>query len=293
MNASVSVPSISASAMLVELSISTWQGRKADKKVSKEVTNSKGAKDGAAAVTKRLLGDCTELEAVLKFAASCRTTHYSLTMPWSDTGLRLLPSAAYFGYHEQLTELQSTFDGLVETFIDSYEWEVAQAAASLGEMFNRDEYPTAASLRSKFRFSINYIPLPETGDWRVDIGEAGRTQLESHYQRFYQQALQTAMDDVWHRAYDVLQRMSERLDYSDGETKKIFRDSLVTNVEDIVALLETCNVTGDPAMAAQAQQLRAAISGLTADDLRKDGALRAATKRSVDDVIKNLPGLGE
>jgi hypothetical protein len=278
--------------MLVELSISTWQGRKADKRVSKEVTTSKGAKDGAAAVTKRLLGDCEELQAVLKYAANARNAHYGPTMPWSDTGLRLLPTAAYFNYHEMMTGMQAEFDRLVATFIDNYEWEVAQAAASLGDMFSRDEYPTAESLRWKFKFSINYIPLPDTGDWRVDIGETGRNQLESHYQQFYQQQLGAAMTDIWQRTYEVLNRMSDRLDYSDDGTKKIFRESLVTNVVDIVSLLEMCNVTNDPAMAQKATELRRVITGISADDLRKDGALRAATKRDVDAIIRDLPGLG-
>ena len=46
----ISAPSISSAAMLVELSISTWTGRKLDKRASKEVIQSNHADAGIATV---------------------------------------------------------------------------------------------------------------------------------------------------------------------------------------------------------------------------------------------------
>ncbi len=85
--------------------------------------------------------------------------------------------------------------------------------------------------------------------------------------------------------------MSERLDYADHEQKKIFRDTLVTNVIDIVELLDVCNVTGDTQMTALKMKLDEALRGITPEALREDEYLRAETKRTVDDVIKSLPSL--
>ena len=99
------------------------------------------------------------------------------------------------------------------------------------------------------------------------------------------------MNDVWQRAYDALSRMSERLDYQDNENKKIFRDTLVSNVTDMVELLHVCNVTGDSQMSALANQLDETLRGVTPDALREDAYLRAETKRTVDQVIKSLPSL--
>ena len=44
------------------------------------------------------------------------------------------------------------------------------------------------------------------------------------------------MGDVWTRLQASYQYV-ERLDYTDKETKKIFRDTLVTNVQDMIELL--------------------------------------------------------
>ena len=91
----ISVPSISSGAMLVELSISTWTGRKLDKRASQDVVQANGADTGTANVHKKLLGDCQELVAVQKFGANSRNIHYSSTMPWSDVGWRMLTTKAF------------------------------------------------------------------------------------------------------------------------------------------------------------------------------------------------------
>lgn len=289
------VPSISTAAMLVELSIGTWTGRKLDKRASQDVTSQNNADKGVANVHKKLLGDCAELDAVQKFTANARNVHYACTMPWSDTGLRLLPTTQYFKYHQEMTALQNEYQRLVQAFLDAYSWEIQNAQLKLGALFNPDEYPTADSLTSKFRFKMNYMPLPDAGDWRVAIGDETEQALRSQYEGYYAQQLQTAMGDVWRRAHDALTKMSERLDYADDNTRKVFRDSLVSNVTDIIELLGACNVTGDPVMATAQRDLDEAMRGITPDALREDPYLRAETRRKVNEVkkvIDNLPSLG-
>lgn len=285
------VPSISSSAMLAELSISIWTAKKKDKTASEDVTRLNNAKRGVAGVTKRLLGDCAELDAVQKFAGNTRNAHYAATMPWSDSGLRLLPTARYFAYHKQMTDLRDEFHRLVANFLSAYSWEITQAQAKLGNLFNVSEYPNSDELAKKFRFAITYIPLPETGDWRVDMERETQDALRAQYADAYAAQLKGAMGDLWSRTHGVLARMSERLDYADHEKKKIFRDSLVENVTEMVDLLRSCNVTHDAEMARMADRLEQTLRGVTPDALREDATLRAETKRSIDAAIAALPSL--
>tara|TARA_A100000172_G_scaffold72076_1_gene53052 strand:- start:1358 stop:2254 length:897 start_codon:yes stop_codon:yes gene_type:complete len=287
----VEAPSIGSSAMLVELQVSQWTGRKKDKTASVEVTDQNWAEKGTASVNKKLLGNCDELTAIHKFTANARNTHYKSTMPWSDTGMRLLPTESYFKYHQQMTELQNEFEGMAQSFISNYDWEISRAQARLGNLFVRDDYPTTESISRKFAFNISYIPLPDAGDFRVDVGNDQKQVLEDHYNEYYNRQLHSAMNDVWQRTYKVLSNMSERLDYAKGDTKKIFRDTLVDNVTDIVELLNVCNVTNDRQMTAMAMKLEDTLRGITPDALREDAFLRAETKRAVDKVIATLPSL--
>lgn len=290
-NTATQTNAISSSAMLVELSISTWTGRKLDKTASTEVTTNKRAIKGSANVNKKLLADCAELDAVQKFAANARTAHYDCTMPWSDMGLRLLPTTKYFDYHQKMTALRAEFDRLVEKFIEAYDWEIAQAQVKLGDLFNRTEYPEKDQIRAKFKFNMFYMPVPDAGDWRLDVNNETINELTSHYSSYYESQLNKAMNDLWGRLHNVLTRMSERLDYSDKETKKVFRDSLVDNVIEVVDMMKACNITGDTKMTAAAQKLENVLLGVTPDALREDDYLRHETKQKVDEVIKSLPSL--
>ena len=290
-----SAPSISTAAMLVELSIGTWTGRKLDKRASKDVTTQNNASAGVANVSKKLLGDCAELDAVAKFAANARNVHYACTMPWSDTGLRLLPTTQYFKYHTEMTHLQAEFERIVKVFLEAYDWEIQNAQLKLGDLFNSDEYPTSDSLVTRFRFKMNYMPLPDAGDFRIDIDAEAKRVLASQYESYYTKQFESAMADVWQRAYDSISKMSERLDYAGDNDRKVFRDSLVENMRDVINLLGACNVTGDPVMSDAQRRLDEALMGVTPDALREDPYLRAQTKRQVDavkQIIDNLPGLG-
>jgi len=287
----ISTPSISSSATLVELGISKWTGRKLDKRASADVASANYASNGVANVHKKLLGNCSELKDIDTLVGEARTAHYSMTMPWSDTGLRLLTTKAYFKYHETMTKAQASFDDCVNTFLQAYDWEITQAQAKLGDLFNRNDYPTTESLSSKFGFRLSYMPLPDVGDFRLDINTEAQNDIKSHYETYYTTQLNNAMNDIWQRAFKCLSNMSERLDYASNEGKKVFRDTLVTNVVDMVDLLAVCNVTNDIKMEAMRVKLEDTLQGVTPDALREDAYLRAETKRSIDEAIKSLPSL--
>jgi hypothetical protein len=277
--------------MLVELKISCWTGRKKDKSASAKVTDDNDAEKGTASVNKKLLGKCDELTAIQKFVANSRNINYDATMPWSDLGQRLLTMPVYFKHHPILTGLQTEFYRMADAFCNGYWVEVSRAQARIGSLHQAEDYPSEESIRSKFSFTISYIPLPDAGDFRIDIGNEQQQVLKDHYSEYYNKQLVSAMNDVWQRTYKALSNMSERLDYSGNDKKKIFRDTLVDNVIDMVELLNVCNVTGDGKMTRMANKLDDALRGVTPDGLRESESLRVETKRIVDDAIKSLPSL--
>jgi len=284
------VPTLASSAMLVEVNISNWTGRKKDKAASKDVTTRNNANDGVASVHKALLADNDDLRAIQQHVTAIRAAHTHMTMPWSNSGLRLLPTAQYFKYHKVMTEMLNEFWRLVKEFLSKYNDAVIDVQALLGNLFLRDDYPTLEALERKFAFSISYSDVP-TGDFRVALPAEAIAELTANLNADHQNNLERAMNDVWTRLHKALSNMSERLDYTDKESKKIFRDTLVTNVTDMIELLRVCNVTGSSQMTAMANNLEEAMSGVTPDALREDDYFRAETKAAVDDAIKALPSL--
>jgi len=284
-------PSISSAAMIVDFNASVWTARKKDNKASEDVNNMNAADKGVANVTKNLLGECDELRAVQKFAANVRNIHYSMTMPWSDNGSRLLTTQQYFKYNEVMTDLQQEFYRLVGELLDVYEWRVIKAQDKLGTMFNRDEYPTRDSLQDKFGFRVSYVPLPDAGDFRIDIGNEAMTQIKSQYENHYTQAIKTGMNDIWHKLHDNLTTLVRQLDVNEeGKGNRLY-DSVFDRAIELTEMLGTCNVTGDSQMEAMRRQLEQALHGLNLDQIKRSPTLREDTRTKLTAAIAALPSL--
>lgn len=286
------VPTISSSSMLVELTISVWTAKRLDKRASEEVATANRADKNVARVTKNLLADVAELDALQKFAGNVRNMHYNATLPWSDMGPRLLVTSKFFKYQADFTALQAEFDRMVDIFVNAYDLEVAQQQAKMGDLFDVSAYPNKDDLRSKFKFKINYMPLPAAGDWRLDINAEAQRQLREQYEDSYKTQLHGAMRDIWQRLFDTLTVLSRQLadQTEDGKTPKIYA-SVFDRALEVIDLMESCNMTGDPAMQLMQRKLALAFRGVTVDAVKDDNHLRRETKKSIDEVIRSLPSL--
>ena len=273
---------IQNSSMLVDLNISVWTGRKMDKRVSEEIDAAKNTKSKAGNYHKKLLAGTEKLEAVHKLVGTIRTWHYAQSLPWSDGGSRLLPMKNFFDYKATLAGFEKDFDDAVDDFLTEYPTLVTAAAFQLGDLFDASEYPDVEKLRNKFRFQYVFLPVPEIGDFRIDVNEQHKVELQQQFQSYYDNKLQDAMKDVWDRLHDCLSKMSTKLD---GDDKQIFRDSLVNNAVEMCELLTKLNVTNDGKLEAMRKKLESALVGVTPVELRKDADLRKDTKSRVDEIL--------
>lgn len=280
--------SIASSAMLVELSISAWTARKLDKKVSTQVDLDKHAKTRAGNYNKNLLAGTGFLDTINKYAASARHWHSTQTLPWSDNGLRLLPMSNFLAYKQNLVTLEKNYQALVDKFIVAYPNLVSAAAFQLGDLFDRSEYPEPDTIARKFKFRVNYLPVPMAGDFRVDINEEAKAEIIMSCEGLYKERLDNAMKDAWTRLHDCLLRMSERLaDNENGDRKRI-HDTLVENAVELVDLLKHFNLTGNSSMEMARTELENAIKNHDADDLRESHMAREAVKTKVDAILSKF-----
>lgn len=275
---------IGSNAMLVDLNISMWTGRKMDKKVSEEIDATKSTKARAGNYHKKLLAGSDKLEKVQKIATAVRTWNYQQTLPWSDGGSRLLPMKSFFDYKQTLNNFENQYNSAVDDFLQEYPQLVSSSAFTLGDLFDRGEYPTAEELRSKFRFKYVFCPVPDAGDFRIDVEEQAKNELQQQYKDYYESKLADAMKDAWDRLHETLTHLSERMDYTD-ENKKKFWDSTITNAVDLCGLLTSLNITNDPKMEQARQQLEKALSGVEASDIRESQAIRSSVKSKVDEIL--------
>jgi hypothetical protein len=283
---------IDTCAMLVELNVSQWTARKLDRTVSDELVANKHAQDkGAARVNKHLLAGRSELEVITKFVTETRATVYNNTLPWSDSGIRLLPSAKFMEFNAQLQQAEDKFYGLVTEFVSVYPSLITAQAMALGNMFNRNDYPHPSDIEHRFRFNVNYMPVPSSGDFRVDIGNDAQEELRKKLSALADERVEYAMRDIKSRLLEHLKRMSDRLtiDYVQGEAKpRVFHDSLLDGAHDLCEMVQSLNVTNDAQLSDARKALLKAIGNVDVKDLRKDVGARTEVKTQVDDILSKF-----
>ena len=263
---------IDTCAMLVEFNASVWTARKLDKSTTDEVVTRKNAaaKD-AARVNKHLLAGRTELDTVQQMIGRARSYVYDNTLPWSDSGLRLLPTVNFMAFNEKMSQFEEEFERLVSDFVTIYPTLITAQALALGDMFKRDDYPTANEIMTKFAFRVGYLPVPTAGDFRVDIGNDAQAELQKKLANLADERVEHAMKDIKQRLLDHLKRMSDRLtvDYVNGEAKpRVFHDTLIDGAHDLCDMVDSLNIVGD----AQLTEARKAPLGVdplyVPDDVR-------------------------
>ena len=280
------IAGVARAAMLVDLNIAIYSGRKQDRTTQAEVTLAKGSgSKKAASVYKNLFAECKELEAITKFQARARSEHYRLTLPWNDRGARLLPTISLLDYKQVMNRYQQEFDRLVDAFLIKYSTLVAAAAFQLGTLFDRNEYPDAAQVARRFRMDIAFVPLPTSGDFRLDVESEVQRELMEQYDRRLAEQLASATKDSWDRLYEALARLSDRLTVNEDGKKKIFHDTIVTGAVELCELLTAMNVTQDPQLESARRQLQEVLLGVTPKELRDEDGTRVLTKQKVDQIL--------
>jgi hypothetical protein len=272
-------------AMLVALHVSTWTARRYDRKITSETNARMNASADAGRYNKMLLpGDCATFKTALQAASSARAAHYSNTLPWKDDGWRLLPTANWTAYTDTMRAQRSTFDAAVSAFHLDYPRLRNNAPALLGTAYDDRDYPSSATIRSKFGFQLDFSPLPSFGDVRVDLPEEQIRQIETEMQQRVESSIGDAMRDAWQRLYSVVAAARDRL----SDPTAIFRDTLIGNVREVCDVLGRLNVTGDPDLSTLRADVLSELGQYDAQALRDDDVLRAQTARKADALISAM-----
>ena len=283
---------IDTCAMLVEFNASQWTARKLDKSTTDEVLKGKQAGDkGAARVNKNLLAGRKELEIINQLVGEVRTYMYNNTLPWSDTGIRLLPTAKFMDFNDTMSTYESKFNDLVTEFINVYPTLITAQAMALGDMFNRNDFPAPTDIAHRFDFKLNFMPVPTAGDFRIDVGNDAQKEIKEKLSKLADERIENAMRDIKTRLKEHLARMSDRLsvDVVNKEVKtRVFHDSLLHTAHDLCNLVKSLNVTNDQDLEQARKALEQAISGIDIQDLRKDMPTRNEVKASVDEILNKF-----
>lgn len=280
--------SLAKAAVLVELNISSWSGRKLDRKVSAETNAAKGAAKDAARVNKNLFAGSDKLERINNFVSMVRKEYHGMTLPWSTSGARLLPFTQIFEFRDWVSHKEREFDDMVQQFLSEYISLVSAQARQLGDMFDVSDYPRTGELKTRFKFAHTLLPIPEVGDFRIEVEDELRKELEAQYEKSYIERTKLATNDLWERLHETITHLRDKC----AAEKTVFRESTLENALELCGVLTKLNVTQNPTLEARRKDLEKALCGVNTEGLRKDEGVRKDTRAKMDALLDKMEGVG-
>ena len=278
--------SISSSAMLVELNISVWTANKIDKDASRKVADDNRASADAGQFRKNLMAGSHLRKEIADYAAGCRLWHNTRTMPWADRGPRLLPTSLFFDYKTEANARQLYFMDKREQFGREYPRLQQTAQNYLGDLYDPADYPSLEEVMDKFDFRLVFSPVPDAGDFRVDLPTQELDVMRQQYEAQANERVAAAMKEQWGKLHDMVARMSDKLvEPEDGEDKRRWHDTFLTNAHEMCAMLTHLNVTRDPDLEKARRELEKAISGVEIGDIKESLDVREDVKAKLDAML--------
>lgn len=272
-------------ALLVRLSISLPGNSRTDARLTNETLVRYAMKGKAGRWLKQIFPD-EAYTPLVKSSGEIRTRHYELTLPWSDEGYRILPSAMHQDYCDEMRKLRRKYEDARDTFLSSMAaWEAWAKDAHNGT-FDVNLYEFS-KVERKFGFTLDFNPVPTGAALPFYVQDDDRAETDAKVQA----AESAAQADLWHRLADPLKAMAERL----SDPKAIFRDSLVSNLGEIVALLPKLNLGADPKLVEFAEQAKLLTvapenTGAQAQSLRDNASKRAETAARAKEILSHMAG---
>ena len=281
--------SISASAVLVELNISVWPASKIDREITDKVNSDAGAVRGASQTKKNLFAGTSLRKDIADFAARVRLYHNQHTLPWADKGERMLPTALFMDYKQTMNGYEQTFNMMCNNFYIEYPRLVAEAPTALQGLHKAEDYPDLTAVRLKFGFRRAVKPVPEAGDFRLDIPAYDLEEMRSEFMGQQDRKLAEAMREPWDRLHKVLLATAEKLTDVEGDDgKKRYHDTLLTNPLELCALLTKLNITNDPKLEEARRQVEVAMLNADMESIKEDADTRSQLKSKVDAIINKF-----
>jgi hypothetical protein len=280
-------------AMLASLNVCGWTARRYDRKVSDEVNQKYNASADAGRYNKLLLAK-EAIAPLTSIGMSARRVYHEMTQPWLNDGSRILPSALYLDLRKKMDKFEGDYNEAADKFARDYPKYLADARKRLNGMFNADDYPAAASVRGLFSLKLSIMPCPDVNDFRVSISKEQADDIRESMAEDIQRALDQAMKEPARRILEVVGKMAERLSAYKPATKKgdvtegQFRDTLVTNVRELVDLLPAFNLRNDPVLTQITARMQRELCSYDGEELRTDAKVRATVRKQAEKIIADV-----
>ena len=215
-------------------------------------------------------------------------TWQSMTLPYPENGVRLIKQSDVDEFNRGMTELREELDEAVWRLDDHYAELKSAARDRLGSLFNQGDYPE--SVRGLFSVSWDY-PSLEPPDYLQSLNPSLYEEECRRVSARFDEAVQLAEETFISELTGLVAHLTERLTGQTDGKPKVFRDSVVENLQEFFQRFRQLNIRSNTQLDELVDQARQSIQSVEPQSLRDNRVLRETVASELADVQNALDSL--
>lgn len=225
-----------------------------------------------------------------KLVNEARAYHAAVTLPF-DAGIGILPAALIMEYGDRMRGYRGRFESLRDShFKAKYPEMIEWAKIEHNGTFDASDYPEIEQLMECFYFKTEPLPVPDAAHFEGTMKSLLGVDAAGVDMRVAD-AMQEAQKELMRRLIEPVRAMAVKLaeQPKEGKDSPVFRDTLVSNLQDIAKLAPKLNIAGD----AQIDVFVKEIEKLTTyqpSELRESTVTRTIAQKQALETLKRLEG---
>ena len=281
---------LSSKALLVKLTIKRAALTRKDQALTDQIQAQQN--DQSLTVLTKLFRDKNSpVYQVMQKVSEVYGYHKDNTLPWVDSGPRLLPSAQYMDYTAEMRHRIAVVDNMLNQWMPQYDMLVDADIKyrNGGQLTGRasvDDYPTASEFRQRMSFDLRFQPMPDQSHFLFDLSEDDTKAFDDAIH----EAARLAKADAIGRMLDPLKHLVKKLSTPIDTDGSIFRDSAIENIVEGCKAARRLMLDDTPDLKAEIDQLENMATSYVfgADSLRNSPDTREAAAKRLAEVADKM-----
>jgi len=211
---------------------------------------------------------------------------------------RMLPNAFFEKLIGELAPVKQKHDALLDKLAAEGQSILDAAQKNVGTFDVR--LPSLDELVNAYELTTEFRPIPESANFKGLNSNTIDKLREMHDQRLVA-AVATAERNTLERFIDPVERFVDRMKAYDERIKKlandpdskdktgIFRDTVITNIQELGEMVGAFNISGDPRLTQLGNQIRE-LQGIQPKQLRESELVRTEATARMQEIANNLKG---
>jgi hypothetical protein len=219
-----------------------------------------------------------------------RITSYwrGVSLPYVEAGMRLIRQADIPAFVHTMEGFQDELRNAEDQLNEVYGEVKADAQNRLGRLFNPADYPS--EIRNLFSVEWDF-PSVEPPSYLMRVAPEVYEEERRRVAARFDEAVRLAEQAFATEFARLLSHLTERLASGENGERRVFRDSVISNLTEFFGRFGEMNVRSSPELDALVEQARQLVAGVSPHQLRDNDSLRQQIALEMTRVRERVEGL--